>query len=289
MCWATRTGAEYLNAMQHLARNTANNLAQRNRAGRAASRLNATRARVLTGTTCAIDGESIAMAHFDRPTPRGNRELWTSTSRSESSTGNAVNGSRERDTSMTSMKTNVGTAAHRSHLTTSASPHSDTRASICDWPLVLLGPGGDYARRYVAVGDVIECVPSPCFATRADALEPSAPAGFVARALTAIARSFESLAIEIFSVRDAEIDPTTASDTDANLSENHDESDTEATARPQACPRIQAEERLLADHARARGRARGQQGHGVRARRVAHQEGRAGAGVEQGSLFDRVG
>src|SRR5690606_32207460 len=59
----------------------------------------------------------------------------------------------------------------------------------------------------------------------------------------------------------------------------------EAAEDPETDPRLARAERLFADDAGARRRARREQGHGLRARRGAHPQGRAGARAEQGTLF----
>lgn len=63
------------------------------------------------------------------------------------------------------------------------------------------------------------------------------------------------------------------------------EPDTEAVAHLAAHPRLARPSWLFADDARARGRDRREQGHGLRARRGAHQKGSVGARAQQGSLF----
>src|SRR6185503_133431 len=63
------------------------------------------------------------------------------------------------------------------------------------------------------------------------------------------------------------------------------ESHSQAAPHPSAHSRLAPPIRLFADDARDRRSPRRQQGHGLRARGVAHHEGRLGSGSEQGSLF----
>src|SRR5262245_41655666 len=63
------------------------------------------------------------------------------------------------------------------------------------------------------------------------------------------------------------------------------EPDAKAAPYSPAHPRLARAQGLFPDHARARGRNRGQQGHGLRARRSPHQEASSGPRAEQGSLF----
>ena len=64
-----------------------------------------------------------------------------------------------------------------------------------------------------------------------------------------------------------------------------DEPDSQATQNPPAHPRLADPAWLFPDHAGTRRRDRRQQGHGLRARRGAHQEGRAHPRGQQGTLF----
>ena len=176
------------------------------------------------------------------------------------------------------------------------------------WPLVMLGPGADYTRRYMANGGGIERVQGAVEAPAPIAddeflsedilhnrfLSPVARACRIGRAACRMALGrFQAIAIEIFST-DAFPSDAFPSDADhtalsvRNESEIHDEPDTEATARPEAGRPMAPHEGLLADHARARRSPGRQQGDGVRARRGAHREGCAAAGCEQGSLFDAI-
>jgi hypothetical protein len=63
------------------------------------------------------------------------------------------------------------------------------------------------------------------------------------------------------------------------------ESHAQATSHPAVDPRLPRSPWLFADYAGTRRRDRRQQGHGVRARRGAHQEGRAHPRPQQGALF----
>ena len=162
--------------------------------------------------------------------------------------------------------------------------HVDTtspRDESQHWPLVMVGPGAEYSRRYIACGPAgadIACIAGAttsreCGVATDPILTP------LTSAWTAVSKRFHQLAAEIFS--GGQPSPHLAS-------EHHNEPDPQADARPEAGRPMAAHEGLLADHARTRRHAWRQQGHGVRTRRVAHLEGGAGEGSEQGSLFDAV-
>lgn len=71
----------------------------------------------------------------------------------------------------------------------------------------------------------------------------------------------------------------------SSLPETIREPDPEAVANPVTYPRLARSVWLFADDAGAGGPDRREQGHGLRARRSAHQKGRAGPRAQQGSLF----
>jgi hypothetical protein len=246
----------------------------------------------------AVDGASTAIS--DRPMPRGKRWLWTKTARS---TGKVAAAPRAAATARTRaagarrrepMKIVARHLANLEIATTSTTaPTAETGA----WPLVMLGPGADYTRRYIANGAQLECV-------RGDAEVTSTPVSTddflsedilhnrflspVARAWRTALGRFQSIAIEIFSTESVTAGDESTPLLTINDREHHHEPDTEATPRPQAGRPMAAHEGVLADHARARRSPGRQQGDGVRARRGAHREGGAGQGCEQGSLFDAV-
>ena len=84
------------------------------------------------------------------------------------------------------------------------------RSSAEAWPLVLLGPGGDYARRYVAEGARIVRVPANAASRVTGA---TARRGLLAGLWTRLWSRFEALAIEIFSTSTAD-DDSVANDLD---------------------------------------------------------------------------
>jgi hypothetical protein len=178
------------------------------------------------------------------------------------------------------------------------------RGNAAEWPLLILGPGGDYARRYVAVGTAIRR--EGVVATRelevapgiADASHLSPRTG-VRALLKTLAERFEAIAVEVFSVRTDDHAATVAvklpqsatkvaprGASPIEVTETADESHAEATQGAAHRSRYPQEDGLLAHDAGDRRRAARQQGHGFRARRGADREGRVAARCEQGSLFN---
>jgi hypothetical protein len=231
---------------------------------------------------------------FIRPTPRGKRVLWTSSKHGD----HAVRATREGDRSMV--------ASNPTQLQAQLVDATSQRNSSAEWPLVLLGPGGDYARRYVAVGATIRRE-RPAFAGVSGASAAAAPSSLgVTAMLRRFARRFEEVAIEIFSIETAGEQspaqdrsvhapalPLTPATTQASclieIKETSDEPDTQAAEGAADRARFATETGLLANHAGDRRRTPRQQGHGVRARRGADREGCAAPRCEQGTLFNGLG
>ena len=233
---------------------------------------------------------------FIRPTPRGKRVLWTSSMHGD----HAVRATREGDRSMV--------ASNPTQLQALLVDATSQRNSSAEWPLVLLGPGGDYARRYVAVGTAIRRE-RPAFAGVSGASAAAAPSSLgVTAMLRRFARRFEEVAIEIFSVETAgeqsaaqdrsvpALTPapapapaTTQASCLIEIKETSDEPHTQAAEGAADRARFASETGLLANHAGDRRRAPRQQGHGVRARRGADREGCAAPRCEQGTLFNGLG
>ncbi|MEY2795748.1 MAG: hypothetical protein RIR10_1464 [Planctomycetota bacterium] len=184
-----------------------------------------------------------------------------------------------------------------------------------EWPLVMLGPGGDFTRRYIGNGEHItreravtgaQMVSTDGATDRTAASDiPMFRDGFgLLNALRQVRERFAAIAHEIFTtttiVDDDEAESkVTADGSDVSdeenqsqsearrtrLEGNHDESHSEATPRPAHDSRFSSNAGLLANDAGDRRSARRQQGYGVRARRSAHREGSADSGQEQGTLF----
>jgi hypothetical protein len=170
-------------------------------------------------------------------------------------------------------------------------------------PLVELGPGGDYRRRYVASGTRILRHPEDATMRRDSRVASAPPAqrsvsGLFRRAANRLYQRFESLACEIFSTSDAA--PFSNTDLASALASTTDhesplqdaprhESHSEAAPRPSAHPSLAQVAGVLPDDAGTGDGARRQQGHGLRARRGAGRQGRAQARPEQGTLFVGVG
>jgi hypothetical protein len=118
--------------------------------------------------------------------PRGKRELWTNVRSERRPSAIAL---REGEESMSRIQ-----SFHRADIT--HAPPSITlcsdRTDMNEWPLVMIGPGEEYVRRYVADGSAIRReLSSPC----ARAISPAPRSGVIARLL----HRFHTVALEIFS------------------------------------------------------------------------------------------
>jgi hypothetical protein len=222
---------------------------------------------------------------FIRPTPRGKRVLWTSNMQG----ARALHVTREGDRSMV--------ASNTTQLQALLVDATSQRSASAEWPLVLLGPGGDYTRRYIAVGSAIHR--ERPVGSRAVVASPArSERGFsLTSVLRKFAQRFEEIAIEVFSIetvgeKRAELDRSVPAPTAPQASclieikETSDEPHAQAAEGAADRARFAPETGLLAHHAGDRRRTPRQQGHGVRARRGADREGCAAPRSEQGTLFN---
>jgi len=231
------------------------------------------REQAVTGD-CSASAGSANAERVQRPMPRGKRALWTSSRHGEQ----AVPSTRQGERSMVASPTLAETPSQIG--SPSQFEITSPRGSVSEWPLLILGPGGDYARRYVAVGTAIERE-RPAHAVvegaREVASRPHAD-GVLVRALrlfrSMIVR-FDAIALEVFTVQSTETSdavvaavptPATAaprrSGTLIEIKETADEPHSQADEGAAHRTRHAEATGLLAHDAGDRRRTPRQQGHG---------------------------
>jgi len=280
-------------------------------------------------TIQTVPGSSESRDDIQFPTLRGNREHGNATASTRrngirsgiggDATDSALDSivvmrEGERDMRGNNLQSGMTEIAFQ-RVTSNALELLSAREAQREWPLVMIGPGGDFTRRYVASGQNItreravthaQTVSADGASVRIAAADiPMFRDGFGLRnALRQVRERFAAIAHEIFTT-------TTIVDDDENerevnvdggdvaheenraqfearrtrLEGNHDESHSEATPRPAHDSRLSSNAGVLANDAGDRRPTRRQQGYGVRARRSAHREGSADSGQEQGTLF----
>lgn len=153
-------------------------------------------------------------------------------------------------------------------------------------PLVVLGPGGDFTEHVFERAGRLTVERPACHTmqeleTDTDPLRAQTEQ-FAARSRRHRLSRFLSEAVEDMEILDIPNHPATVTTITENES---NESHTQAAAHLRIHPPAPRAQGLLTNDAGDRRLTRRHQGDGVRTRRSAHQEGRAGARSEQESLF----